>query len=343
MHFILQEKDTEEDDYIVRARGAWFGNRSISAEVDLEPGVYEIVPKIVAKRDADTPDVHEVVTKVAERNPQKLRQIGLNYDIANAKGIMELTEEEKKRKEAKKKEAAKMKKKEKEAADKDKANFEAWGKEEKAEYEAWKKEKQQLEEQTKAEKAKSEAADIKPAVLETKDASTSVAEDKVSRPAGAAASSSVTEAAIDATLGATEPKPATAAPEAELVSKTAELKVDDAAAPSDDDEAEHTPDEGPENHSRASSRTVSRGRRLPPHMYRNAPRSYYGDEPSQEAGPHARLPVDGKPKVWNAVCVLGLRVYSQDPEVSIKLLKPKNVEEGAILDVGGETAAGATM
>jgi hypothetical protein len=40
--------------------------------------------------------------------------------------------------------------------------------------------------------------------------------------------------------------------------------------------------------------------------------------------------------------VLGLRVYSQDPEVSIKLIKPKNVEEGAILDVG-DTAAGATM
>jgi hypothetical protein len=40
--------------------------------------------------------------------------------------------------------------------------------------------------------------------------------------------------------------------------------------------------------------------------------------------------------------VLGLRVYSQDPKVSIKLIKPKNEEEGAILDVG-DVAAGATM
>lgn len=234
-------------------------------------------------------------------------------------------------------------KKEKEAADKDETSFEAWKKEEKAEYEAWKKEKQQLEEQMKADKAKSEAADIKPAALETKDASTSVAEDKASRPAEAAANSSVTEVAIDAIQGPTELKQATAAPEAELISKTSELKVDDAAGPSDDDEAEHTPDEGPENHSRASSRTVSRGRRLASHMYRNAPRSSYGDELSQEADPRARLPVDDKLKAWNAVCVLGLRVYSQDSEVSIKLLKPKNVEEGAILDFGGETAAGATM
>lgn len=56
----------------MRVRGAWFGNRSISAEVDVEPGLYEVVPKLVARREADSPDVHEVVTKVAERNPQKL-------------------------------------------------------------------------------------------------------------------------------------------------------------------------------------------------------------------------------------------------------------------------------
>jgi hypothetical protein len=36
-------------------------------------------------------------------------------------------------------------------------------------------------------------------------------------------------------------------------------------------------------------------------------------------------------------------VYSLDPEVSIQLVKPKDVEEGAILDVDGDTAAGATM
>jgi hypothetical protein len=50
-----------------------------------------------------------------------------------------------------------------------------------------------------------------------------------------------------------------------------------------------------------------------------------------------------EPKPWNAVCVLGLRVYSQDPEVSINLVKPKDAEEGAILDIDGDTAAGATM
>lgn len=249
---------------------------------------------------------------------------------------MELSKEEKKRKETKQKEAANQKKRQKEAAERDKADFEAWKKDEKAEYEAWKKEKQRLG--NKSEAIGPGAVDSKAGPPETRDA-TSVAGDEVSKPAEVAANSSVAEAATDVTSGAQNSQPASALSEADLVSKTAEFKVDDG----DDDEAEHTLDEGPDNRSRASSRAVSRGRRLPPHMYRNAPRSYYGEEPPQETGSRARSPVDDKPKPWNAVCVLGLRGYSQDPEVSIKLVKPKNVEEGAILDVGGETAAGATM
>ncbi|KAK1468190.1 calpain family cysteine protease [Colletotrichum cuscutae] len=44
---------------------------------------------------------------------------------------------------------------------------------------------------------------------------------------------------------------------------------------------------------------------------------------------------------WNAVCVLGLRVYARDPEVSIRLVKPSDAEEASSLIVDGE-AAGAT-
>lgn len=135
LHFILQEKDAEAGDHIVRACGARFGNRSISAEVELEPGIYEILSKIEAKRNPDIPDVHEVVSKVAERNVQKLRQIGLNYDIANAKGLVELREEEMKHKE----QATEKKNMEAEAAEKEKIDFDAWKKDEKEEYEERKK------------------------------------------------------------------------------------------------------------------------------------------------------------------------------------------------------------
>jgi hypothetical protein len=65
-----------------------------------------------------------------------------------------------------------------------------------------------------------------------------------------------------------------------------------------------------------------------------------GEATAPAAAPRAS---DNKQNPWNAVCVLGLRVYSKDPEVSIKLVKPKDAEEGAVLDADGATQAGATM
>ena len=77
-------------------------------------------------------------------------------------------------------------------------------------------------------------------------------------------------------------------------------------------------------------------------MYGRHPESVYGDVPPPPPAARARAPEDNEPKPWNAVCVLGLRVYSQDPGVSIKLVKPKDVVEGSILEVDG-VGAGATM
>ena len=67
-------------------------NRSVSCEVDLEAGRrYEVLPKITAtrrhrndgSRGRPPPDV---VREYAEKNPQKLRQVGMAYDLAHAKG-----------------------------------------------------------------------------------------------------------------------------------------------------------------------------------------------------------------------------------------------------------------
>jgi hypothetical protein len=55
VHFLLQEAGAETGDHIVRARSAWFGNRSISAEVDLKPGCYEVLPKIVPAKNPAKP------------------------------------------------------------------------------------------------------------------------------------------------------------------------------------------------------------------------------------------------------------------------------------------------
>ena len=347
----MQEANAEAGDHIVRARGAWFGNRSISAEVDLEVGTYEVLPKIEASRDADAPDVHEVVTKVAESNPQKLRQIGMNYDIANAKGVAGVSEEEKKKKEQKKKEAAEKKKKEREEEQKEKADFEAWKKEEKAEYEAWKKEKNDREEKDKPkqEGAKEAPKDSAEKKEETDAVATAVIADSIKAQKDEAvdttaipAEEAKPEVVIDLTIRAKDSESqneiATGAPSNENAAEPI-IEVDE---PSDDEEAHHTPD----NDDDVAPR--HRGPPGPPsnasfrygHRYQD---SLYGDAPPPPPPPAARSIADNEPRPWNAVCVLGLRVYSQDPEVSIKLVKPKDLEEGAILDVDGDTAAGATM
>jgi len=343
---VLQEQNAEAGDCIVRARGAWFGNRSISAEVDLPVGTYEVLPKIEASRDADAPDVHEVVTKVAERNPQKLRQIGLNYDIANAKGLS-VTDEERKEKGRKKKQAAYKKKKKLEDEAKEKADFEAWKREEKAEYEAWKKEKssQEAKEAKMENISKVESEDVQGKKEEVSTV------DKTAEPKDDPASPSTV--ADEAPKGKESVGELSSEPETGNGEKAAATKAEDVEESSDEEEAHNTLDDdvplegrlptapssiadGPPSHQPVHGR-------YPESAYARHPESVYGNVPPPPPPRGDRMLPDNAPKPWNAVCVLGLRVYSQDPEVSIKLVKPKDAEEGAILDVDGNTAAGATM
>jgi hypothetical protein len=367
LHFVLQEKGCAAGDHVVRARGAWFGNRSISAEVDLEVGIYEVLPKIEASRDADAPAVEEVVVKVAERNPQKLRQIGLNYDIANAKGANELTEEQKKKHEQKKKEAVEKKKKKAEEDAKEKEDFENWKKEEKADYEAWKRERaRQAKAAPKEDVGKSDTKDddskpenkddeikIEKRDNEAKGATKSARDEpvdvKVEAPTPPTAAAVKTDEAEEIKIGA--PSPSTVAEETPRVNDEATTtepnKNDTNLNPKPKDNSNYNetrlPPDTDDVH--LPHYAVSHG---PPSMlngpgpYSRHPGSVYGD-PAPPAPRSTHGAADSTPKTWNAVCVLGLRVYSQDPSVSIKLVKPKDVEEGAILDVDGDTMAGATM
>jgi hypothetical protein len=294
------------------------------ANIDLPVGTYEVLPKIEATRNSDAPDVHEVVTKIAEANPQKLRQIGLNYDIANAKGFVELTDEEKKEKERKKKEATDKKKKKLEQEGKEKADYEAWKKEEKAEYETWKKEKASRD-------AKEHAS--KP-------------DDKKEEPKGGSAP--VPEITIEAASPSTVAESKPAANDQALdptKDKSSAPKAKDDGDASEDDEPQHTPeDEAPLGTPFATAASSIADGPAPSQAGRGAyAGSVYGDVQATPAPRADASPSDDAPKPWNAVCVIGLRVYSQDPEISIRLVKPKDEEEAALLDVDGSTAAGATM
>lgn len=87
LHFLLKKEGAPSSDYICRVRAAHeWENRSVSAEVLLDPGKYEVIPKITATRHTVSPDLGKIIKQLAERNPQKLRQVGMQYDLAHIKG-----------------------------------------------------------------------------------------------------------------------------------------------------------------------------------------------------------------------------------------------------------------
>lgn len=109
LHFRLEKEG--ESDYIVRSHGNYFMRRSVSTDIELEPGTYSVLMKITAKRWA-IPKPEQVIRERCRQRHDKLIQIGLAYDLAHAKGQIKETEKEKvlrKQQEERKKAADKVK------------------------------------------------------------------------------------------------------------------------------------------------------------------------------------------------------------------------------------------
>ena len=62
-----------------------YDRRSANCELELEPGIYEVLPKITAERHTKAKTTGKMVSTWADKNPEKLRQIGMQYDAAHAK------------------------------------------------------------------------------------------------------------------------------------------------------------------------------------------------------------------------------------------------------------------
>lgn len=105
LHFRLEKEG--ESDYIVRSHGNYFMRRSVSTDIELEPGTYSVLMKITAKRWG-RPTPEQVIRESCRHRQDKLIHIGLAYDLAHAKGQIKETEREKglrKQREEKKKAA----------------------------------------------------------------------------------------------------------------------------------------------------------------------------------------------------------------------------------------------
>jgi hypothetical protein len=91
LQFRLQKEG--EDDYIVRSRQSYMMSRSVSTELTLERGRYAVLVKVTAYRRTDAGSPANVIKKNASTRREKLVQIGLSYDLAHTKGLIVETEE----------------------------------------------------------------------------------------------------------------------------------------------------------------------------------------------------------------------------------------------------------
>lgn len=278
LHFILQKKDSEPGDYVCRVRPKtedfFRDNRSVSCEIDLEPGVYEVLPKITARKSGKS-TVESVVALLADAAPQKLRQVGLSFDLAHAKALksdlareQEAEERKKKAEEKKEEEAAKAKAEE----EKKVAEKAAKGNDKK------KPAKDKKEEKTEGDKPKKENAEGD--------------EEKQKAPE-------------------------------EEEAKADEKPKKESASGEHSSDGEDRDDSHTEGHPDADEKGSAAGD------------AEEGEDSGETAGgpDDEFVPEDGSGASWNAVCVIGLRVYSQDSSLTITLADPKNAEEASSVAV----------
>jgi hypothetical protein len=334
LHFLLQEENGKIGEHICRVRPVHdWENRSVSCEVDLEPGRYEVVPKITATRDPGKKMVEDVVKDWAEKNPQKLRQVGMQYDLAHAKGgvpdedelLVKKQEEEKAKKKAKKEKAKRKKRAEKEKARKEKTLRVVM-----------------VDEQAKG-SDNTTAAAVAAASSEKADEKKADDEKKVEEKS--AADKSTEETKVDEAKAAEAPKDDTPKKEEAKPDKPAK-EVKTAETVDSDFSTEGKPTPG--------SSTTSADEKRPEEEKKDAAAevapvdeeieeddSDDSDEEEDEDASKLADELEDGPPPWNAVSVVGLRVYAMDPDVTITLVKPSSPEETSSLTTDSQPA-GAT-
>lgn len=415
LHFVLQRAGGEKGEHVCRARQVHkWENRSISCEVELEAGVYEVIPKVTASRRYGGKVVEDVVRDFADENPQKVRQVGLQYDLAHAKpGVsdydldLEAEKDKKKKKEESKKAKEKAKKKKESEAQK-KAVKTARKENKKMKVRrrkdvararrAMEKDISRAKKRNEERQKRREAKELEK-VKEKEDAAR--VEDAVEAGVEVGAEAQKPEESVveDPKIGgskADESKASDALKESEPVEAEAspEKKADEQPAgekPTSDaswtEVSKETPAQSPEtlilevpaaapesNALDAAAEPETKTRPFSPAPEDSAtdgsissdedvlsipsysspsPSSSDSDssfssesesedeDPKKDDLPHPPPARSGAPPPWNPVCVMGLRVYALDPEVSVALVEVSGDEEGASLTTDGEPA-GAT-
>ncbi|RFN52630.1 hypothetical protein FIE12Z_3105 [Fusarium flagelliforme] len=367
LNFLVKSSETKKTICAVRPVHQW-DRRSVNCEVELEPGTYEIIPKIMAERIMWRPRVEKMVKRAADQNPKKLRQIGLQYDLAHAKGgIVDEDEALRKKRDAKKKKEIKGKKQE----EKNKQMAEAMAQMEQAmvamrhEYNQTLKEKEKEKEK---EKGKDKKEELTPEPKSDDDSDVKGSSDVETKSDKALPGCWPEESAKNNVDG----------------SKHCETSVEPRKEPSTEDKRRPSPPSGLPIHYQDQ---VQYPNYRPP--FRNNRRMTMTDysmdqypvftpptEPTSESDQDNSSSGSGsgsgsdtvsddnssssdsddigfpsmrrfrlrqrKKQPWNAVCVIGLRVYAQHEGIKVRLADQKRDEATELVAPEGSSAAGPT-
>ena len=408
LHFRL---DKDGEDYIVRSHGNYSMSRSVSTDLELDPGTYSVLMKITARRYQDDDTAEDIIRKNVKLRQNKLIQIGLAYDLAHAKGeIREAEAEKQKRQERELKSKAAEKKKQYAMRREDKLKDWQRGKREKAREKRHAKKREEYE-RKKAEKRRgpepaegSVAGDA--AAVQTDQATIPKAVDGTKAALGIEA-----EIEKQAAAGATEDKTGEPAPDpASLPQPPTQAKIDESkptngaplesiaedSKPTSGSQAEDTsvaPKNGDEEKDAVKSAETSTAqksqqfeaalRSVPSVTVNGAPAPTSEAPPPSIAPPSTLAPNDDyqydsdasfdssidsvldfpaavdvfteeelsatdgaddnaefENDPWNAVCVVGLRVFFKDGTCSVETVRPRQDEEPLDLDDASKGASG---
>ncbi|KAG4282263.1 hypothetical protein FPRO04_13307 [Fusarium proliferatum] len=334
LHFRLHYEDSPNvEDYIVRSHGNYLMERSVSVELrDLPAGNYVVYLKVTGERDSNAQSVEQVVKReAADRTEnEKLAQVGYAYDLAHSKAWDHMDKVTKLRQKKDQKKASASRQKErrrmwekratkrdvakqqtKKNADKRKRHRAEWEAEQnrldeefnakvKAEREQMKKERLAKTEAQKAAEAEKRALEADDEALRKKTEEIKISEDKDEPVVVYEHHKDHDDAVISVSTGS----PHLAPNSMDSTAESAEEKHEDWEA-------------------LYSSDDMARKPYLPQANQAAAQDDYDSEE-------------EKMPEPWNAICIVGVRVYSEDENLELR-----TVMEGGELLEGGMGSKGA--
>lgn len=282
----------DDENYIIRTTAGVPKSRSVHIELTLEPGTYEVRLKIVGTRDERKPNVEDVVRDNWLKRREKLLRTGLSYDLAHARA--QVKEPEKKDDEEVKKPQASKKDPIKTVVTKT-TTTETYFTDGKKDDKKSEKEKETRKDDKKADGGeKEESGDLKKRA--SKDNITANTEGNKPEPTPAPVPAPVKTAGIkkdeDVQVESIEEKPAEHPTIVDPQSAVVESREDEAV------EEEKTEERTEEKDDDAASTTSS-------------------------SSTISSVDIEVHEKRWAAVAVVGLRVYSKDADVTIRVIRPE--------------------